>query len=140
MISSIRKNAVLTMLALGLIFTTMVPGAMAQDRCRTRSRQVGYYDNNNYDNQRYDDRRYDDRRYDNRRYDDRSYRDDRYYDDRDYRSERNKRAAIRTGVGAAGGAVLGGLIGGRKGVVIGGIAGAAGGYLYHRHKENQRRY
>ncbi|HWQ35399.1 MAG TPA: YMGG-like glycine zipper-containing protein [Blastocatellia bacterium] len=134
MISSIRKNAVLMMLALGLVFTTMVPGAMAQDRCRSRSRQV-YYDNNYYDNQRYDNRRYDDRRYDDRR-----YRDERYYDDRDYRDERNKRAVLRTGIGAAGGAVVGGLLGGKKGAVIGGIAGAAGGYLYHRHKENQRRY
>ena len=108
MTTSIRKNAVLTMLALGLVFTTMVPGAMAQDHRRTRSRQVTY-NNNYYDNNR-DDRRYDDRRYDDRRYDDRSNRDDRYYDDRDYRGERNKRAAIRTGIGAAGGAVVGDLV------------------------------
>ncbi|HZS04488.1 MAG TPA: YMGG-like glycine zipper-containing protein [Blastocatellia bacterium] len=130
MINSIRKNAVLMMLALGLVFTTMVPGAMAQDRCRTRNRQVSasnYYDD-------YQDRN--DRYRDNRRYDDRDYR----YDDRYYNDGRNSRAVKRVGIGAAAGAVGGGLIGGRKGVVIGGLIGAAGGYLYHRNKENRRGY
>src|SRR6185295_15988286 len=116
MINSIRKNAVLMMLALGLVFTTVVPGAMAQDRCRTRNRQVSasnYYDG-------YQDRN--DRYRDNRRYDDRDYR----YDDR-YNDGHNGRAVKRVGIGAAAGAVGGGLIGGRKGVVIGGLIGAAGG-------------
>ncbi len=48
MITSIRRNAILMILALGLMVTAMVPGVMAQDRCRTRARQVAYnYDNNN---------------------------------------------------------------------------------------------
>jgi hypothetical protein len=129
MINLIRKNAVVMLLAMGILFTTMAPGAMAQDRCRTRSRQVAY---NNYDDTRRYDDRYDDR-YDNRR-------NNEYYDDRSYNDGSKGRAVRRVGIGAAGGAIAGGLIGGRKGVLIGGIAGAAGGYLYHRNKENNRRY
>jgi hypothetical protein len=40
----------------------------------------------------------------------------------------------RVGVGAAGGAALGGLAGGGKGAAIGAIAGGAGGYVYDRIK------
>ena len=86
MTNSIRKNAILMMLALGLVFTAMVPGAMAQERCRTRSRQVAYYDNNN-DRYRNDnpDYRNDDRYRNNNpdyRNDNRDYRNDDRYDSR----------------------------------------------------------
>ncbi|MFN0122008.1 MAG: YMGG-like glycine zipper-containing protein [Blastocatellia bacterium] len=128
---SIRQRAITMMLALGIMLMAAAPGILAQDRCSTRRRTVTY-NNNSYGN-----------RYDNR-YDDRnSSRNDRYddrYDDRTYNDGSKGRAVKRTGIGAAGGAVAGGLIGGRKGVLIGGIAGAAAGYVYHRHKENQRRY
>ena len=40
----------------------------------------------------------------------------------------------RVGVGAAGGAAVGGLAGGGKGAAIGAIAGGAGGYVYDRMK------
>lgn len=126
---SIRKSAVVMMLALGLLFTSVAPSALAQDRgCRQRR-----YDSR-YDS-RYDVSRYDrDRSYDGRNYD---YRD-RGYDYRD-REDTTGNAVKRTGIGAAIGAVGGGLLGGKKGAIIGAAAGAAGGYIYHRHKVGQER-
>src|SRR5262245_7114054 len=38
--------------------------------------------------------------------------------------------------GAAGGAVIGGLLGGGKGTIVGGAIGGTGGYLYKRHKRH----
>ena len=43
-----------------------------------------------------------------------------------YRRHRNR---INMGIGTAGGAIIGGLIGGGKGALIGGILGAGGGFL-----------
>lgn len=45
----------------------------------------------------------------------------------------------RTGVGAGIGLLGGALIGGKTGAIIGGAAGAAGGYIYHRKKIDDRR-
>jgi hypothetical protein len=45
--------------------------------------------------------------------------------------------ALRTGIGAAGGAAIGALAGGGKGAGIGAIAGAGAGFLYDRHRKNQ---
>jgi hypothetical protein len=55
-------------------------------------------------------------------------------------SGRDKAAAI--GGGAAAGAVVGALLGGRRGAVIGGLLGAGGGsaYVYAKGRENQDRY
>lgn len=57
-----------------------------------------------------------------------------------YKSKRwwNKHAPI---VGAAGGALIGGLAGGGKGAIIGGAAGGGGGYVYkhlrdHHHHDH----
>lgn len=52
---------------------------------------------------------------------------------------RRHRKAINIGGGAAAGALVGGLIGGRKGVVIGGLAGAGGGAIFtHKQKPKHR--
>ena len=56
---------------------------------------------------------------------------------------RRHRKAINIGAGTAAGMLVGGLIGGRKGVAIGGLAGAGGGYLVtkkQRSKNHTRRY
>jgi hypothetical protein len=50
-----------------------------------------------------------------------------------YRHKEHMKAAKHIGIGAAGGAVAGGLIGGGTGALVGGGLGAGGGYLYHRH-------
>lgn len=44
-----------------------------------------------------------------------------------YRRHRNR---VNVGAGTVGGAILGGLIGGKKGALIGGAAGAGGSSLY----------
>lgn len=124
-----NKNLFLAMLALGVMFVLAAPEAMAQNRCRTRggnSRSV--YSNDNYSNRDYRDRDYRDD-------DDRDYR----YRDRDREGTTGK-ALKRTGIGAGIGALGGAAIGGKKGALIGAGIGAAGGYLYHRNKSKNDRY
>ncbi len=123
-----NKNLFLGMLVLGVMFVLATPEVMAQNRCRTRGRNVQTYN---------DDARY----YDSRDYRDRDYRDSdyRYRDREDTTGNAVKRTGIGAGIGALGGAV----IGGKKGALIGAGVGAAGGYLYHRNKvknERDRRY
>lgn len=131
MTKSIAKSVFAFALMAGLLFTSIAPTAFAQTQCRTRDRNIrtsSYDRGRNYDYQR--GRSYNERSYDP------SY--DPYYD---YDRNRSKKDALkRTGIGAAIGAAGGGLLGGRKGVLIGGVIGAAGGYIYHRNKENNRRY
>lgn len=123
----INKNLFLAVLALGVMFVLAAPEAMAQKRCRTRGRNAqSVYSNDNYYNR------------DSR---DRDYRD---YDDRDYRyrdrEDTTGKALKRTGIGAGVGALGGAAIGGKKGALIGAGIGAAGGYLYHRNKAKNDRY
>ncbi len=71
----------------------------------------------------------------------------RYYRDRNGRIYvlkkpnfyRRHRKSINIGAGTAVGMLVGGLIGGRKGVVIGGLAGAGGGALV-THKQRPKNY
>src|SRR5258706_12018123 len=55
---------------------------------------------------------------------------------------RRHRKAINIGGGTAAGMLVGGLIGGRKGLAIGGLAGAGGGALFnhYQHPKNHNRY
>lgn len=129
MTKSMYKSVFAFMLMAGILLTSVAPSVFAQGQCRTRARNARYvnYDDRDYDYQRDRVRR-------NRDYE---------YDDRDYDYDRNRsrnNGLKRTGVGAAIGAAGGGLMGGRKGALIGGIVGAAGGYIYHRQKENNRRF
>ena len=129
--SSIFKNAAIMVLTAGLLFTTMAPSAFAQDRRYRDQRRVEQCEQNRNYNQRYQERSYNDR------YNERSY-NDRYYDNRDYDYRYNNQGstAKHVGIGAAIGAGVGALIGGRKGALIGAGAGAAGGYIYHRSRDN----
>lgn len=55
-----------------------------------------------------------------------------------YRRHRN---AINIGAGTAGGALIGGIAGGKKGMAIGALAGAGGSALYtYKLKKKKRRY
>jgi hypothetical protein len=138
MTKMIQKRAILMLMA-GLLFVIGAPAAEAKDKkkCRNRSEYVParYYHDNDNDryrrNARYDrDRDYDYR--DDRRYRDRDYDD---YDREDTTGNAVKRTAIGAGIGALGGAV----IGGKKGALIGAGVGAAGGYIYHRKKVGDER-
>ncbi|HMV48739.1 MAG TPA: YMGG-like glycine zipper-containing protein [Blastocatellia bacterium] len=134
MLKKMNKNLLLAALALGVFFVLATSDAMAQTRCRTRS---GYVQSNY--NDRYNDRY--DNRYDNRYYENRNYRSRDYYNDRSYRDREDTtgNAVKRTGIGAGIGALGGAVIGGKKGALIGAGVGAAGGYLYHRNKVNNER-
>lgn len=52
---------------------------------------------------------------------------------------RRHRKAFNIGIGTGLGMLVGGLLGGKKGVVIGGLAGAGGGALF-THKQRPKNY
>ena len=52
------------------------------------------------------------------------------------RHRRHMKTLKRVGIGTAGGAVAGALIGGGPGAVVGGVAGAGAGALYDRHEKH----
>ena len=149
----------------GFLMTVASSSASAQQRCRTRNsgysnnqdynnnrgraRGVSYNQGNDYDrnNRQSRDYEYDrnrpsrDYEYDrNRRSRDYEYDNGNYNDNNRYGDSNKTRGLKRTGIGAAIGAAGGGLLGGRKGAVIGGLAGGVGGFIYHKGKENNRRY
>ena len=52
------------------------------------------------------------------------------------RHRQHMKTLKRTGIGAAGGAVVGGLAAGGAGAGIGALAGGGAGYLYNRYKKH----
>ena len=56
-----------------------------------------------------------------------------------YKRRAHHKTMKRVAVGAAGGAVVGALVGHGKGAGIGAVAGAGAGYLYDRHKRHEHR-
>jgi hypothetical protein len=116
MIKKIQTSAVLMVLMLGMLFVSGAPSAMAQGR--------GYRSRDSYG-----------RSYDSRGFT-RGYRRGRYIGPRE---ATNGNLIKRTGIGAGIGLLGGALIGGKTGAIIGGAAGAAGGYIYHRKKIDDRR-
>lgn len=127
-----KKSAVVMSLVFGLLVTSVAPSALAVDRkCKNRNDR-GRYTNVVYRDQ-YANRYYDDRDYDRR---DRRDRRDR---DRWDREDTTGKTVKRVGVGAGIGAVGGALLGGKKGALIGAGIGAAGGYIYHRKKVDDQR-
>jgi hypothetical protein len=65
-----------------------------------------------------------------------SYRSQQHY----YKHKRHMKTAKRVGIGAGGGAVVGGLAGGGKGAGIGALVGGGAGALYDRHKKHHGHY
>ncbi len=57
-----------------------------------------------------------------------------------YRHRRHMETLKRVGIGAGGGAVVGGLIGGGAGAGIGALAGGGAGYLWDRHQKHHGHY
>ncbi len=122
----IQKSA-LMMALFGLLLVTAAPSAMAQDRGRRRNCNNSSFRNFDDDSFRRDYVR-------GRRYRDSDYRD------YDYDREATTGNAVkRTGIGAGIGALGGALLGGKKGALIGAGIGAAGGYIYHQQKVNNSR-
>jgi Glycine zipper len=117
MIKKIQVSAVLMVLMLGLLFVSGASDAMAQGR--------GYRRGDSYRGRSYDSRTYS-----------RGYNRGRYIGPRE---ATNGNLIKRTGIGAGIGLLGGALIGGKTGAIIGGAAGAAGGYIYHRKKIDDRR-
>lgn len=131
------KQAMAMVLTFGLLFVAAAPSVMADGKKKNRRSEYSrnynddYRDRNNR-NIRNDRRNINNSRYVNR-YDD-DYRNQ-YWDREDTKGNAIKRTGIGAGIGALGGAV----IGGKKGALIGAGVGAAGGYLYHRNKVNRER-
>jgi hypothetical protein len=116
MIKKMQASAVLMVLMLGLLFVSAAPSAMAQGKYyRSRSNYGRSYDSRTYN---------------------RGYSRGRYIGPRE---ATNGNLIKRTGIGAGIGLLGGALIGGKTGAIIGGAAGAAGGYIYHRKKIDDRR-
>jgi hypothetical protein len=57
-----------------------------------------------------------------------------------YKHKRHMKTLKRVGIGAGGGAVVGGLIGGGAGAGIGALAGGGAGYLYDRNRKHHGHY
>ncbi len=134
MTNRIIKQAMAMLLTFGLLFVAAAPSAMADGK--KKNRRGEYSRKFNDDNYRDRDNRRNNRniRYVNR-YDDDDYYRNRWRDREDTTGKALKRTGIGAGIGALGGAV----IGGKKGALIGAGIGAAGGYIYHRNKVNRER-
>ena len=131
MSKNIRNSAIVMVMLLGMLFVTAIPNEALAQSCRRRSGyQSAYYNDGRYNDGRYNDGRYND----DRRFDDRGF-SRRYRNPEDTTGNALKRTGIGGGIGALGGA----LIGGKKGALIGAGIGAAGGYIYHRSKVNKER-
>jgi outer membrane lipoprotein SlyB len=114
MIKKIQASAIMMALMLGLLFVSAATDTMAQGRSY-RSDRGRSYDSRDYG---------------------RGYSRGRYIGPRE---ATNGNLIKRTGIGAGIGLLGGALIGGKTGAIIGGAAGAAGGYIYHRKKIDDRR-
>jgi hypothetical protein len=129
------KKIFTILMAITILAVVALPG-FAQGRSRR----------SNYDSQSRNSRSYDSRSYDSRSYDSRSYSSQGYYDNSsaynssayyDYGTQsrgssiwNQHRDKLTVGAGTVGGAILGSLIGGRRGAAIGALAGAGGSALY----------
>jgi hypothetical protein len=99
-----------------------------------RTRNDRYTRNDPYYNGQYPNDPYYNSRYPNDPYYNGSYGDSPYYDDYYYRDQRSfyrrHRNAVNVGIAAGAGAVIGGIIDGKKGALIGAGVGAAAGAVY----------
>jgi hypothetical protein len=112
MIKKVHISALVMAMLFGLLLTAAAPDTMAQGRSRRQAQSQVYYDQ------------------------DSDYRNDYWGRNReDTTGKAVGRTAIGAGIGAAGGA----LIGGKKGALIGAGVGAVGGYMYHRNKVGRER-
>jgi hypothetical protein len=126
------------------VFAITLPLASYAQSCnrrsyRNNSSNYRYAYNNGYNNRR----NYNRRNYDRRRYDNNSYYQPTgyYYQQRRPSFYRRHRNLINIGIGTGGGALLGGLLGGRRGAGWGALAGGGASALYtYKIRPKQRRY
>lgn len=139
------KKFLVSILVLFVFAVTLPLTGYGQSYCRKNFR--GDRSNYRYSNYGYNNRRYNNRRYNNRRsYRSPNYRTAGYYDNGGgyyrrpsfYRRHRN---LVNMGIGTGAGALLGGLVGGRRGIGWGALAGAGASALYtYKIRPKQRRY
>jgi hypothetical protein len=128
-----KKIAATVVCLLALSITAIPVGAQTRSRRSYDQRvQTSRYRNEvrdrNYRNEVSRNRRYSNNRYEDYRYEDRSI----------WEKHRDK---LTTAGGAAAGAIIGGLAGGKKGAIIGAIAGGGGAALYtYKIRNKDRRY
>lgn len=130
------------------VFAVTLPLSVSGQSCRKSYRNRGYngyyngYPNRNY---RSYNRGYNRRAYRNAYYGQPYYRTAGYYNNGGYYQRpsfyRRHRNLINLGIGTGGGALLGGLLGGRRGIGWGALAGAGASALYtYKIRPKQRRY
>ncbi len=144
------KKLIATVISLIVLSMAALPvAAQTRGRCANRTTYNGRSESR-YDS-RYDRTVNRDGRYRNDSYRNDGYRNDTYnndiYSNDTYRYGQNRsvweqhRDKITTAGGAVGGALLGGLIDGKKGAVIGAITGGAGAAVYtYKIRDKNRRY
>lgn len=107
------------------VFAITVPITADAQTCRSgRNYRSNSYNSRNYSNRNYRSSRYNSRNYSNRNYRTRGYT---YQRPSFYRRHKN---IIDIGVGTGGGALIGGILGGRRGAGYGALIGAGSGALY----------
>ena len=125
------KKLIASLIMLSMMAIALPVAADAQ-RCYTRKRSNV---SRNYRTRTYRTRSYRTRNYVNRSYSTQGYT---YKRPSFYRRHRN---VINMGIATGGGALLGGLIGGRRGVGLGALIGLGSGALYtYKLNKKKRRY
>jgi hypothetical protein len=126
-----------------LVFAITLPLASYAQSCnrrsyRNNSSNYRYANNNGYNNRRnYNRRSYNRTSYNNSYYQPTGY----YYQQQRPSFYRRHRNLINIGIGTGGGALLGGLLGGRRGAGWGALAGGGASALYtYKIRPKQRRY
>lgn len=115
------KKLIASLIMMSLMVIVLPLTADAQKRCYTRKRtNVSRNYSRNYQNRSYQTRGY-------------TYKKPSFY--------RRHRNAINMGIATGGGALLGGLIGGRRGAGLGALIGLGSGALYtYKLNKKKRRY
>jgi hypothetical protein len=121
--------------------------ASSRSYASQRYAQQRYYSQRRYAQQRYYSQGYASQRYYSPRYSQRRYASQRYYSQGYYAQPqrpsfyRRHRNVINMGIATGAGALLGGIIGGRRGAGIGALLGVGGGALYtYKIRPKKRRY
>jgi hypothetical protein len=139
------KKLIATLISLIVLSMAALPvAAQTRGRCANRSTYNGsdsrYSSRNDRNGHRYGSYRNDSYRNDDT-YNNDIYSNDTYRYGQDPSFWDQHRDKITTAAGAAGGAILGGLISGKKGAVIGAITGGAGAAIYtYKVRDRNPRY
>ncbi len=139
-------------LMMSLVFAVTVPLTADAQTCRCRQvRRSSYNNSRNYNRRNYNRRNvsrssYGNRGYSESSYENRGYSNNGYYGNRGYVYQRpsfyrRHRNVVNLGIATGGGALIGGIAGGRRGAGVGALIGAGSGALYtYVLNKKKRRY